>query len=61
MESYHDAMATPVSTSGPAGSADNLYEKAILKGEIKVDPKLGEDNYQTWSETMELLFSARML
>ena len=26
---------------------DGSYEKAILKGEIKLDPKLGDDNWQT--------------
>lgn len=74
-DDFYDAMSVPLSltpasestrnsTAGAAADGkvtDGTYEKAILSGEIKVDPKLGEDNYQTWSETMELLLSARML
>lgn len=41
--------------------ADGSYEKAILKGEIKLDPKLGDDNWQTWSEGMELLLTSKIL
>ena len=40
---------------------DGSFEKAILKGEIKLDPKLGDDNWQTWSEGMELLLTSNML
>lgn len=62
METFHDAMATPAATpSGPSETQDGTYEKAILKGEIKLEPKLGNDNYQTWSEAMELFLSAQLL
>lgn len=32
-------------------------ETAILNGEIKLEPKLGNEDYQTWSEAMELLLA----
>lgn len=63
-DNFYDAMATalpPTPTSGHNAALDNTYEKAILKGDIKVDPKLGDNNWQSWSEAMELLLAAKML
>ena len=39
---------------------DGQYIKAVLKGEIKIT-KLTPDNYQSWSDGMELLLDAKML
>ena len=61
--------ATPQSinqgpTHGHNGDApkypDGQYVKAILKGEIKLT-KLNSDNYQSWSDGMQLLLGAKML
>ena len=46
--------------SGASQGPDGKYEKAILKGEIKV-AKLNLDNYQSWANGMELLLDAKML
>lgn len=73
MESFHDAMTTPLlptpqsqPAAGPSQPItgripDGSYEKAIFKREIKLNPKLGDNNWQTWSKTMELLLSFKML
>ena len=62
-EDFYDAMATALPPTPGSGhnALDGTYEKALLKGEIKVDPKLGDDNWQSWSEAMELLLAAKML
>ena len=39
---------------------DNQYNKAILKGEIKLT-KLNAENFQSWSEGMQLLLAAKKL
>lgn len=67
MDNFYDAMSAllPSSPASQATTAqptvDGSYKKAILKGDIKMDPKLGDDNWQTWSEAMELLLAAKML
>ena len=45
---------------GASQGPDGKYEKAILKGEIKVT-KLNSDNYQSWANGIELLLDAKML
>lgn len=41
---------------------DGQYSKAVRKGDIKVKPKLGADNYLTWTEKMWIqLKSMRVL
>lgn len=70
-EQFNKAMPAPLSDSQaltgginplplPSPSPDNIYKKALLKGDIKIN-KLGEHNYQEWSETMELYLSAKIL
>lgn len=46
--------ATPISQLEILGGT---YENSILNGEVKLEPKLGDENYQTWSEAMELLLA----
>lgn len=43
------------------GILDGTCEKAILKEQIVIRPRSGDNNWQTWSEAMELLPAARML
>lgn len=53
-------MATPLPSTprSQSGIAGGIYENGTLKGKIKLDPKLGDENYQTWNEAMELLLAA---
>lgn len=54
----------PVSISAgvdaPAGP-DGEYSKAICKGDINIDLKLGGSNYLSWAEDMRLLLEAKKL
>lgn len=68
-ERFYEAMSVPSSDSQvptgrtnplPLPGLDNVYKKALLKGDIKID-KLEEHNYQEWSKTMELYLSAKIL
>lgn len=58
-------MTTPLPPTSQGQSVghipDGSYEKAIFKGDIKLNPKLGDENWQTWSEAMELLLASKML
>lgn len=53
------AQASGVGVRSPLGP-DNVYKKSLLEGNIKID-RLGEHNYQEWSETVELYLSAKLL
>lgn len=53
----------PTTTSiSPSSGSDGQSTKAVRKGDIKVDPKLGANSYLTWAEEMWIqLKSMRVL
>lgn len=53
-------MPTNKADSPPLASLDNVYKKALLKGNIKID-KLTEHICQKWNEIIELYLSAKVL
>ena len=40
---------------------DGSYSKAIRKGDYKVEPKLGSNNYLTWADDMQLLLKSKRM
>lgn len=38
-----------------------MYVIGILKGSIKIKPKLGGENYRIWSKSIKLLLEAKLL
>lgn len=38
-----------------------MYVIGILKGSIKIKPKLGGENYRIWSKSRKLLLEAKLL
>ena len=56
-EKGSDSAAPAIEGTTPDGS----YIKAIRKGDPKIDPKLGANNYLTWADDMELLLQAKMM
>lgn len=40
---------------------DGMYTRGILKGSIRLDQKLGDDNYRVWSKPMKLNLEAKLL
>lgn len=68
-ERFYEAMPAPPSESQaqasganfppPPPGPDNTYKKALLKGDINIK-KLGEHNYQEWSQIMELYLLAKV-
>ena len=53
------SMGTPGPSSSLSLGPDSTYTKAVRKGDIKVDPKLGPTNYLTWAEEMEIQLKAK--
>ncbi|MCJ1260755.1 hypothetical protein MMC22_000617 [Lobaria immixta] len=52
--------AAPSAEKNPIGP-DEMYTRGILKGSIKLDQKLEEDNYRIWSMAMKLNLEAKLL
>ncbi|MCJ1469153.1 hypothetical protein MMC07_007786 [Pseudocyphellaria aurata] len=57
-----DTISSPSSAMSSPSGPDGQYSKAVKKGDIRVKPKLGADNYLTWAEEMWIqLKSMRVL
>ena len=56
------SMTRPSPPSSSSSGPDGQYTKPVRKGDIRVEPKLGADNYLTWAEEMWIqLKSMRVL